>query len=194
MLKNAEGIINHRWNRIGNSFKSHNNDIRWFSVEEKKVCENSNVHSWAIVFRAVYGFLTHFSNDPLSRCVKKWRIFQEWWFGNVVKNEWVLSLLMINGFLNSWWCINERSCRKKMRDCCLKSTRNFFKKLSLSLPIIDETFWAKFSNTVLVNLEDPREEQELGHTLSPTCRPSDSRLQKSLVACQSLYPALLTAQ
>ena len=35
-----------------------------------------------------------------------------------------------------------------MRDCCLKSTRNFFKKLSLSLPIIDETFWAKFSNTV----------------------------------------------
>ena len=149
MLKNAEGIINHRWNRIGNSFKSHNNDIRWFSVEEKKVCENSNVHSWAIVFRAVYGFLTHFSNDPLSRCVKKWRIFQEWWFGNVVKNEWVLSLLMINGFLNSWWCINERSCRKKMRDCCLKSTWNFFKKLSLFLPIINETFWPSFPTLCL---------------------------------------------
>ena len=35
------------------------------------------------------------------------------------------------------------------------------------------------------------EDSELGHTLSPTCRPSDSRLQKSLVACQSLLLTLL---
>ena len=136
-------------------------------------------------------FNSLFQWSIIQVCQKMKDFCPEWWFGNVVKNEWVLSLLMINGFLNSWWCINERSCRKKMRDCCLKSTWNFFKKLSLYLPIINETFWPSFPTLWLVNLEDPREEQELGHTLSPTCRPSDSRLQKSLVACQSLLLALL---
>ena len=70
---------------------------------------------------------------------------------------------------------------------------NFWQVFMLlaSLAILNETFSLIFKHCVEHLERSWEEDSELGHTLSPTCRPSDSRLQKSLVACQSLLLTLL---